>query len=91
MSCPKKEQDVFCMLVALTSNFAAQIESASRCVNERNAIPVKSASIKIFETSDLTNLSTKSQARALPPIDPSPIFFAVSAFSENRSMSSSLS
>ena len=74
------------MLDSRTSNFAAQIDKASRCVNERTAIPANKASMSIFVTRDLTNLSTKSQPSTLPPIEPSPIFFAVSALSENRSM-----
>ena len=74
------------MLDSRTSNFAAQTDRASRWVNDKTATPAKKASINIFDIKDLTNLSTISNPNTLPPIDPKPIFLAVSALSENRSM-----
>lgn len=74
------------LFVEAASNFARQTESASRCVNERYVIAPKITSKSNFDTRDLTNLSTSKSPMMLPAKVPSPIFFAVSESSENKSI-----
>ena len=87
ISCPKKLHEVEeSSFGAAISNFAIQIDSASRCVNEKYANTPNTARSKILETNDLTNLSTKSSPITLNAIVPSPRFFALSESRVNKSM-----
>jgi hypothetical protein len=85
--CPKKLHEVEeSSLGVAISNFAIQIDNASRCVNEKYAKIPKIARSSSFEINDLTNLSTKSSPITLNATVPSPRFLALSESRVNKSM-----
>jgi hypothetical protein len=87
ISCPKKLHEVEeSSLGVAISNFAIQIDSASRCVNEKYANTPNTARSKILETNDLTNLSTISSPITLKAIVPRPRFLALSESRLNKSI-----